>query len=254
MPAKYLIKNHDFITDDTPEISLRLRQSPRRYILKIRDLPEDEKPREKLLAHGADVLSTEELLAIVLSSGTKKEGVLEMAGRIIRDYGQKALVNHKDAKALSAELKIPIVKALQVVAAGELGRRFFKEKGRGETIRTAEDVYEYLSDMRSLSKEHLRGIYLNNHHMVVRDEVISIGTVDSNIVHPREVFRPALECGAVAVILAHNHPSGVLKPSKADVEITKQIIECGKIMGIDLLDHVIIGKNGFISIDVDYNF
>jgi DNA repair protein RadC len=120
-------------------------------------------------------------------------------------------------------------------------------------IRTPQEAFDYLKDMRDLSKEHLRGLYLDNQHRVIHDEVISIGTIDSNIVHPREVFKPALEYSAVAVILAHNHPSGSLEPSDADMQITKQLIQSGKIMGIQLLDHVIVTKDSFASIPVSYD-
>jgi len=109
-----------------------------------------------------------------------------------------------------------------------------------------------VKDMRELPKENLRGIYLNAHHKVIHDEIISIGTVDSNIIHPREVFKPALEYSAVAVILVHNHPSGEINPSQADRDITEQLIKVGKILGIDLLDHVIVTKDNFFSIPVQY--
>jgi DNA repair protein RadC len=104
-----------------------------------------------------------------------------------------------------------------------------------------------------LTKEHLRGIYLNNHYHLVHDEVISIGTLDANIIHPREVFKPAIEHSASALILVHNHPSGIATPSEADVLVTKQLIEAGKLLGILLLDHIIVTKDKFISIPVDYN-
>ena len=107
--------------------------------------------------------------------------------------------------------------------------------------------------MRDLPKEHLRGIYLNSRYKVIHDEVISIGTLTSNIVHPREVFKPALEYSATAVILAHNHPSGSTKPSTDDILVTKQLIETGKILGVELLDHIIITKNSFASIKADYH-
>ena len=106
--------------------------------------------------------------------------------------------------------------------------------------------------MRNLPKEHLRGLYLNSHNRVIRDEVISIGTINSNMIHPREVFRPAIESNAAAVILAHNHPSGEVTPSEEDIEITKQLVQAGKIMGISLLDHVIITKDAFASISANH--
>jgi DNA repair protein RadC len=120
------------------------------------------------------------------------------------------------------------------------------------TIRTARDAYEFLADMRNLPKEQLCGLYLDTHNRVIHQEIISIGTINSNIVHPREVFKPALEYGAAAVVLAHNHPSGIVTPSTADIEITKQLVQAGKIVGIHLMDHLVIGKDGFVSIQADY--
>ena len=219
----------------------------------IRDLPPDRKPRQKMLSQGPESLSIKELLAVVLNVGTVKEDVLEMSGRIIRDYGEKSILAEKDAKKLAKELNVSEGKACQIVATGELGRRFYDRSQSGfATLRTAKDVYEYLQDMRNLSKEHLRGLYLNSHNRVVRDEVISIGTINSNMIHPREVFRPAIESNAAAVILAHNHPSGEATPSEEDIEITKQLVQAGKIVGISLLDHVIITKNTFASISANY--
>jgi DNA repair protein RadC len=218
------------------------------YVLRVRDLPSEEKPREKLLRHGPASLSSQELVAIIFNSGTVKEGVLEMAARVIKDYGERALASQTDAEQLALDLDIPPNKALQLVACAELGRRFFQKHGSASVLRTAKDVYTYLKGMAGLPKEHLRGLYLNTHFRLVHDEVISIGTLNANLIHPREVFKPAIENGAAAVILAHNHPSGVVKPSEADIEVTSQLVEVGKIVGIPLIDHVIIGKGKFTSV------
>jgi len=239
----YTLRDHDQVLDN----------QGKEYVLKIRDLPTDKKPREKLLKHGPSALSVHELLAVILNTGTKKEEVLKMTSRVIKEYGEKNLASQSNARALAEDLDIPIIKAVQIVACAELGRRFFQKKKNGiAVIRTAKDVFNYMKDMRELPKEHLRGIYLDIHHRIIHDEVISIGTVNSNIVHPREVFRPALEYSAAAVVLVHNHPSGITKPSQADVEVTAQLVGAGKILGIDLLDHVIVTKNKFASIAVDY--
>ncbi|MEZ4104421.1 MAG: DNA repair protein RadC [Candidatus Paceibacterota bacterium] len=222
-----------------------------KYVLTVRDLPNEEKPREKMLQGGPDILSVIELLAIVFGQGTRREDVLNMSNRIVSEYGERNIFSQKSAEKLSKDLDIPITKAMQVVAVGELGRRFFERKKNGAVVvRTAGDVFEYVADMVNLPKEYLRGIYLNSHYQVVHDEVISIGTVDSSIIHPREVFRPALSCSATAVILVHNHPSGILEASKQDKDVTKQIKEAGDLIGIQLVDHLIVTKDGFISIDV----
>jgi len=247
-PAKRLYAQIDGdLVLDTPN-------ADKAYVLRVRDLPADEKPREKLMKHGSAVLSIAELLAIILNVGTKKEDVLAMSRRLVKEYGDNVIVNQKDPRKVSEFFGIPITKACQLVACFELGRRLFKAAdGRKPVIiRTASQVFEYLKDMRTLPKEHLRGLYLDSHYQLIHDELISIGTLTSNIVHPREVFRPALEFSAAAVILAHNHPSGIPKASEADMAITRQIVEAGKVLGIGLLDHVIIAKTKYESVGVEY--
>ena len=228
--------------------------SVKRYTLPtIHDLPADEKPREKLQKFGPLSLSTSELLAIVLNVGTTKEDVLAMSSRVMKEYGERSIMSATRAEALVQDLDIPLGKAMQIVACAELGRRFYKRNDAAmPTIRTAADVHAYVKDMHDLPKEHLRGIYLNTHYKVIHDEIISIGTVDTSIIHPREVFKPALEFAAAAIVLVHNHPSGVTAPSEADISITNQIIQAGKLLGIELIDHVIVTKTSFGSIPADY--
>ena len=218
-------------------------------ISRVKDLPSEERPREKLITSGAGSLSSAELLAIVLGVGTKKEEVISMSMRVLREYGDRGIAYQKDPQAITRDLKVPIAKACQIVACFELGRRYYQKKpGGSTTIRTAKQAYEYLKDMNRYNKEQIRGLYLNTHYQLIHDEVISIGTLDAAILQPREVFRPALEYGAAAIIIAHNHPSGVLKATKADAEITNKLIEAGKILDIELLDHLIIANNRFSSI------
>lgn len=247
MNTTYTLDNYDVILAEPVPTAVK------QYVFTIKDMPTEDKPREKLLKYGPEALTVAELVAVVLATGTKKEDVLTMASRIVRDYGERTLSAQTQATVLAEELHIPVIKAVQVVACAELGRRFFDRHEHGRTvIRTAKDVYGYLKDLRSLSKEHLRGLYLNTHHRLIHDEVISIGTINSNLIHPREVFKPAIEYGAVAVILAHNHPSGIVTASAADIDITNRVIEAGRIIGIPLIDHVIIGKNKFASIEANY--
>jgi len=222
--------------------------------LKIKDLPTHEKPREKLLEKGPDILSLSELIAIILQTGTKKENIIKMSSRLLKEYGQKAISDQKNAKLLSKEFKIPLGKSLQLIACFELGKRLFKEsQGVKKTIKSAKDVYEYLQDMRNLNKEQFRGLYLNSRSKLIHDEIISLGTLDCSLVHPREVFQPAIEYSSVAIILAHNHPSGNSSPSLEDVKVTVNLIKAGHILGIEILDHVIITKNGYHSIVLKNN-
>jgi DNA repair protein RadC len=239
----YAMLDHTFLIDE------RASTEPKQYVLTIRDLPREEKPREKMLDYGPGALTVDELLAVILVTGTKKEGVLEMTRRIMNEYGERSVLSATDPKILAADLDIPITKATQIIACGELGRRFYRRSKNGApVIRTAEDVFAHTVDMRNFTKEHLRGLYLNAHYQLVHDETISIGTVDASIIHPREVFRPALAYSAAAVILVHNHPSGNAAPSDADIAITHQLREAGRLLGIDLIDHVVVTSDTFISI------
>jgi DNA repair protein RadC len=238
----------------TKNTSLVLNHGSKPYVLKIHDMPAEDRPREKLIKYGPTVLNLAELLAVVFNTGSKKEDVLTMTKRLLKEYGHKSLVSQKNVKQLEKQLGIPENKACQLVACLELGKRLFISPNQPfKFLRSPEQVFEYVKDIRHLTKEHLRGIYLNNHYHLIHDEVISIGTLDTNIVHPREVFKPAIEHSASALILVHNHPSGVAKASEADIKVTKQLIEAGKLLGITLLDHVIVTKNKFTSVPVDYN-
>jgi len=240
MQAKaYQFTDHDIVLSDydTP------------YVLRVRDLPIEQKPREKLALLGPSSLRVAELVAILLGVGTKKEEVLVMAERILKEYGEKAIIHETDPRKLSTTLDIPFAKACQIIASFELGRRYFtSHAGRAAYIRNAQAAYQYFKNMGSLQKEQLRGLYLNSRYQVVHDEVISVGSLTANIVHPREVFRPAIEHGAVAIILAHNHPSNSLKPSQADQDVTEQLVAAGQLLGIELLDHLIITSRGFKNI------
>jgi len=236
-----------YIIEDQPFI---VNEGEARYHLRVADLPVEEKPREKMLAHGAEALSLSELFAVVLNTGTRREGVLAMSKRIMSEYGEKALLSQQNPKVLAEALDLPLGKACQVVACFEVGRRLFREDSRSHQVflRTAKDVAAYAHDMAALPKEVLRGLYLNSRYQLIHDEVITMGSVTTNIVHPREVFRPALAYAASAVILVHNHPSDDTTASAADREATAQVAEAGRLLGIELLDHVIIARDGFTSI------
>ncbi len=236
----YQIQDHDLTLETAIDES---------YVLRVKDLPEQEKPREKLLNLGPEHLSVAELVAIIWGVGTRHEDVLAMAKRTMVEYGDKALAPEHSAARLAEAANIPLQKACQIIASLEIGRRYYgTTNGRPTFIRTPKQAYAYLKDMGSSQKEQLRGLYLGSRHQVVYDEVISIGTLTSNLVHPREVFQPAIQHSAVAVILAHNHPSGVLTATAADNAVTAQLIQAGQLLGIDLLDHLIIAGDRYTSI------
>lgn len=245
----YTISDVDLITEDRSLLTQMKNDQNKSYVLRVKDLPEDKKPREKMIKNGPTALTSKELLAAVLGTGTRKEEVLVMASRIFKEYGEKTLASEKNPKNLHKELSVPLGKACQIIACFELGRRFFSNKTNGQNaIRTTKQAFDYLQDMGKLPKEHLRGIYLNSHYRIIHDEIISVGSLTSNVVHPREVFRPAIECSAAAVLVAHNHPSGETKPTASDIAITQQLVKAGEIIGIELLDHLIIAENSCVSI------
>lgn len=220
---------------------------------KIKEIPIEKRPREKLIKNGPDALTNAELLAIVLNTGLWKknyyEDVLELSSRILKEYGSKTIINEKNVEKLMRGLEVPKVKACQIVACFELGRRFFKKDEEEIYIRDSKGAYNYLKDkIGNLKKEQFRGLYFNSRNKLIHDEVISLGTLTTNLVHPREVFQPAIQYSAAAVILAHNHPSGDPKPSEDDIKITQQLIEASKIINIEILDHIIIGKNKYLSL------
>ncbi|HEY5442669.1 MAG TPA: DNA repair protein RadC [Candidatus Saccharimonadales bacterium] len=219
------------------------------YVLRVRDMPDTERPRERLLAMGPSNLSVAELLAIIWGVGTAKEDVLAMSKRTLKEYGEKVISSELSPQRLADTADIPLTKACQVIASFELGRRFYSSQGgRPAQVRNAKQAYRYLKGMGTSQKEQLRGLYLNSRYQVIHDEVISVGSLTSNIVHPREVFQPAIERGAVAIILAHNHPSGRLEGTLADIKITEQLITAGEVLGIELLDHLIITATRYTSL------
>ncbi len=221
--------------------------SKKPYNLRIRDLPEEDKPREKLRKHGPAALKNYELMAVILGKGTKREGILELSQRIMDQYGEQAIFTEGDVGKIEKVLGLSPVQACQVVAAFELGKRLF---GRPTEVflRSPEEVFEYAKDMARLKQEHLRGLYLDTRNRLIRDEVITIGTLNESLAHPREIFHPAVETHAAAIILVHNHPSGDPFPSRDDIELTKQIYEASRLMEIEILDHVIVGNKRYYSL------
>lgn len=214
---------------------------------RIKDLPKIERPREKLILKGSQNLKDEELLAILLGTGIEKKNVLEVAKQILRKYSKKRLLklSYNDLSKIKG---IGPAKACIILASIELVKRAL-EKGEEALliIRTTKDVVAQAIYMRDKTREHLMTIYLNARNEMIFKKPMFIGTLNANLIHPREIFQEALKQNAASVILVHNHPSGDAEPSEDDLEITKRLIEAGKIMGIDILDHIIITKNKVFS-------
>ena len=217
--------------------------------MKIKDIPKIERPREKLEKYGPEKLSSSELLAIMLRTGLKGMNVVELSRKIIGKFPNGDL-----AKASFEELENTLglgkSKACEIIACFELGRRFLKDK-KSSLILSPKDVWENLKDIRDHKKEHFVIFYLDARNQEIQKETISVGILNANLIHPREVFEPAVRSSAAQILIAHNHPSGDTEPSDDDVKVTKNLIEAGKILGIEIIDHVIISKNSFLSLKAE---
>jgi DNA repair protein RadC len=211
---------------------------------RIRDLPNFQRPREKLLERGPEALSDAELLAILLRTGVEGKSALDLAKTILEKAGPD--LPRWGVEELSAIPGVGKAKACQIVAAFELARRF-AHRGRPR-IREPKDVIPYVQHIADKKQEYFLCLTLNGAGEVIQTRVVTVGLLDSSQVHPREVFADAIADRAAAVILAHNHPSGSLEPTPADLEVTRQLAEAGRILGIAVLDHVIVSKKGFLSL------
>lgn len=215
----------------------------------IKSMPEDERPREKLIKHGAGSLSNVELLAIILKTGSRHASALEISRELLSSYssGINALVDIS-VEELSKIKGIGPSKASGVLAAVELGKRVLISEEIRHKINSPTDVSNYLMRyMGDLKKEHFNIVMLDNKNQIIEVHNVSVGSLNSAIVHPREVFKNAVRRSSASIILAHNHPSGSTNPSKEDISITKRLVECGELMGIKVLDHIIVGKNEYFS-------
>lgn len=214
--------------------------------MKIKDIPKIERPREKMEKYGPEKLNSSELLAIILRTGTKGMNVIELARKIIGKFPNGDLAN-TSFKDLKNTFGLGKSKACEILACFELGKRFLKDK-KSELILSPKDVWENLKDVRDHKKEHFAVFYLDTRNQEIQREIISIGILNANIIHPREVFEPAVRNSAAQILVAHNHPSGDTQPSDDDIKVTKNLIEAGKILGIEIVDHVVVSKNSFLSL------
>jgi len=210
---------------------------------RIKELPEFSRPREKLREKGAQALSDAELIAVLLRSGIKGQEVRTLAAEVARLLAvKKGDITFQDLAQVKG---IGLAKAAQILAGFELARRYIVK----ETVKItgARDVLPLLNDIAARQQEHFVCISLNGANEVIEKRVVTVGLLDKSQVHPREVFADVIADRAAAVILAHNHPSGELKPSNSDLKIHEQLTEAGKILGIRILDHVIVSKRGYYS-------
>ena len=210
----------------------------------IKDLPPDERPQERLEKHGAKALNDRELLAMLIRSGTAKLDVLAIADELIRSAGSLAGLLRWDASDFQRIQGIGKIKALQLSTQVEIAKRMMRGERSSEIILDEPvKVWEYLyPEVRSDSVEKVWVLCLDRKNKLIRAESVTSGTATGSLVHPREVFRPAIRCGATAIILAHNHPSGDPSPSSADLRVTKKIKEASQSVDLEMHDHVILGE------------
>ncbi|TMN21082.1 JAB domain-containing protein [Lentibacillus cibarius] len=216
----------------------------------IKNVPKEERPRERLVKFGPTHLSNQELLAILIGSGTKDESVMLLANRVLMHFEGIHLLKDATIEELTAIKGIGEAKGVLLLAAMELGKRMsqFKPNDR-YIVRSPEDGADYvMEEMRSLNQEHFVVLFLNTKNEVIHRQTIFVGSLNASIVHPREVFREAVKRSAASIICAHNHPSGDPAPSQEDVHVTRRLAESGKMMGIELLDHLVIGDRKFVSL------
>jgi DNA repair protein RadC len=216
----------------------------------VRDLPKPERPRERLQKLGPDALSSQELLALVIGRGIPKKSVMTIAQELLARFGNVKAISQATLEELCQIKGIGIAKAAQIKACFELARREDLEPPDlvPFDIKNPEAVVKAIrASIQDKAKEHFKLILLNSRNRVIGISNISTGTLTTSLVHPREVFKEAITHSAASVVLAHNHPSGDPEPSEDDLKITKKLVESGKILGIEVIDHIIIGKNSFYS-------
>jgi DNA repair protein RadC len=221
-----------------------------RYTVAIRELPSEERPRERLQHHGPSAVSTAELLAIQLRTGTQERSAIGLGELLLSEFEGLRGVANATIEEMARIKGVGPVKAVQIAAAFELGKRLaaLSEEDR-PVIHSPQDVANLLlPELRDVKKEHFKSLLLDTKNRVQKIRTVSIGILDSSLVHPREVFKDAIQASAASIIVAHNHPSGDPTPSAEDKRVTQRLAEAGQILGIELLDHIILGDNRWISL------
>lgn len=216
----------------------------------VSGLPDQERPRERLYHVGAPELSLQELLAIVIGGGSRGAGAPIVALRVLKECGDLVSLGRASVDELVRVPGIGFARACQLVASFELGKRFAREsRNNGSPVRTPRDIARLFMDrMKHYDREHFEAAFLNTKNQLLKVVTVSIGSLNASIVHPREILKPAISTSAASIILVHNHPTGDPTPSKEDIEFTSRFAKCGELIGIELLDHVIIGADKYHSL------
>lgn len=214
--------------------------------MKIKDIVKENRPRERFVNFGPASLSDAELLSIILRTGNKEENVIDLSNRIIKEYGLENLFSCSVEELMKIK-GIGRDKAVQILSIAEIQKRNYSVEKK-KRITCAKDVYEILKDkLQDEKKEYFYVVLLDTKNKVIKEKMVSMGILDASIIHPREIFSLAIKSFASRIILVHNHPSGDPTPSEEDIDITKKLIDVGNLVGIEVLDHVIIGKGKYYS-------
>ena len=216
----------------------------------VKGIPDNERPRERLYHVGAVGLSLHELVAIVIGGGSRGASAPVVALKVLNEFGDLVSLGRAVVDDLSGIPGIGFAKACQLVASFELGKRFAREsRSNGNPVRTPGDIARlFIDEMKHYDREHFKAAFLNTKNQLLKVVTVSIGSLNASIVHPREILKPAISTSAASIILVHNHPTGDPTPSKEDIEFTNRFAKCGELIGIELLDHVIIGADGYRSL------
>lgn len=218
--------------------------------LLLRELPSDSLPRERLMIFGEKALSDQELLAIILRTGHHQVNVMEMSANLLNHFTSLFELKQATLEELMTVKGIGKVKAIELKATLEFGVRVQQamQPKIGRITSSYDIAQQLIAEQRDLQQEHLVALYLNTKNEIIQRKLLFVGSLNQSIAHPREIFRNAVRCSAARVLLTHNHPSGNPQPSENDLAFTKRVIECGELMGIELLDHIVTGDNRYISL------
>lgn len=212
--------------------------------------PEETRPRERLLAHGPEALADYELLAILLKTGSRGQNVVDLSLSLLNQFGSLYELKQASITELTSFPGIGPIKASELLAACELGYRIAHsaQTKKGKITSTQSAGQYFIRLFHGLQQEQVMAAYLNTKNEVIKIEMVFKGSLNTSVAHPREIFKGAVKYSAARILLAHNHPSGNTEPSQADQLFTKRIVECGEMMGIEVLDHFIVGENDYISL------
>lgn len=218
--------------------------------VRVREMPKEERPRERMLAQGTDAMSNAELLAILLRTGNRGVSAVDLADRLLSRFGGIRELLEAELQELTDMPGIGLAKATQVKAAIEFGRRVARMSREARPLLTTpQEVADYMMDrLRFQLKEHFVTLHLDTKGRLIGEEIVSIGSLNAAIAHPREIFKTAIKKSAAAIICLHNHPSGDPTPSYEDIELTRRLVEAGQILGVEVIDHIVIGENCYLSL------